>query len=192
LICYLYKLNPNAFAHDEGHYERIEEPSSELEETYRAAYEQRKRILRDVEDFSHFGIFTFIHNYHINWVSEEHGRDATMVQRAMLNILFPQTDSKEIWQEFRNYEPKFQPEPIWQFSRRRYLWAKDQWPNLSDRITTIWTLQDFDLISKDISVELVVAVADGRKQMLVKIPSNPKDVSRGTSKEAIDEIDEEK
>ena len=151
IICYLYKLNPDLFDHGELH-ERIEEPSEELQETYQAAHEQRKQILRDVEDYSHFGIFTFIHNYHINWVSEEHGRDAAVVQKAMLNILFPQTDASVIWQEYCAYEPKVQPELIWQFSRRRYLWAKDQWPNLSDRITTIWTLQDFGLISKDINV----------------------------------------
>jgi hypothetical protein len=187
LICYLYKLEPGLFGHSDEHHERIEEPSSELEATYRAAYDQRDRILRDVEDYSHFGIFTFIHNYHINWVSDEHGRDSAMVQKSMLNILFPQTDSEVIWEEFRAYEPKYQPEAIWQFSRRRYHWAKDQWPNLSDRITTIWTLQDFGLISKDINVETVIAVADGKKQMLVKIPSNPKDDNQDeTKKEAID------
>lgn len=190
IICYLYKLDPMVFEH-EAHHERIEEPSVELQETYQAAFEQRKQILRDVEDYSHFGIFTFIHNYHINWVSEDHGRDASVVQRAMLSILFPQTDSKEIWDEYSAYEPKYQPEPIWQFSRRRYLWAKDQWPNLSDRITTIWTLQDFGLISKDISVETVIAVADGKKQMLVKIPSNPRDDTNDTSKETIDEINKD-
>ncbi|MAU00288.1 MAG: hypothetical protein CL608_24370 [Anaerolineaceae bacterium] len=190
LICYLYKLEPTIFEREAHHHERIEEPSTELQDTYQAAFEQRKQILRDVEDYSHFGIFTFIHNYHINWVSEEHGRNASVVQKAMLSILFPQTDSQEIWEEFRNYKPQIQPEPIWQFSRRRYLWAKDQWPNLSDRITTIWTLQDFGLISKDINVETVIAVADGRKQMLVKIPSNPKEGNNQASKETIDEIDE--
>lgn len=189
IICYLYKLDPVAFVH-ESHHERIEEPSTELQETYQAAFDQRKQILRDVEDYSHFGIFTFIHNYHINWVSEEHGRDASVVQKAMLSILFPQTDSQEIWEEYRNYRPRIQPEPIWQFSRRRYLWAKDQWPNLSDRITTIWTLQDFDLISKDINVETVIAVADGRKQMLVKIPSNPGYKNIQASKETIEEVTE--
>lgn len=192
LICYLYKLDPASFTHEDDHHERIEEPSVELQETYQAAFEQRKRILRDVEDYSHFGIFTFIHNYHINWVSDDHGRDASVVQRAMLSILFPQTDSKEIWEEYCAYEPKYQPEPIWQFSRRRYLWAKDQWPNLSDRITTIWTLQDFGLISKDINVETIIAVADGKKQMLVKIPSNPKGDTSETSKETIEEKDETK
>jgi hypothetical protein len=97
IICYLYKLAPLAFVH-ESHHERIEEPSTELQDTYQAAFDQRKQILRDVEDYSHFGIFTFIHNYHINWVSEEHGRDESVVQKAMLSILFPQTDSQEIWE----------------------------------------------------------------------------------------------
>ena len=174
LICYLYKLDPDLFIHDGDHHERIEEPSTELEDTYRAAYEQRKRILRDVEDYSHFGIFTFIHNYHINWVSDEHGRVAATVQKAMLNILFPLTDPKEIWQEYCAFKPQYQPEEIWQFSRRRYLWAKDQWPNLSDRITTIWTLQDFGLLPKDIDVKTIIAVADGKRQMLVKVPTHPK------------------
>ena len=94
-----------------------------------------------------------------------------MVQKAMLDILFPLTDHDEIWEEYRHFEPKFQPEPIWQFSRRRYVWAKDQWPNLSDRITTIWTLQDFGLIPSDIDVKTVISVADGKRQMQVKIPA---------------------
>ena len=187
LICYLYKINPDQFVHDDPHHERIEEPSEELQATYAAAISQEKRILRDIEDYSHFGIFTFIHNYYINWVSDEHGRGAAVVQKAMLNILFPQTEADVIWEEFSAYEPKVQPEPIWQFSRRRYLWAKDQWPNLSDRITTIWTLQDFGLISRDINVETVIAVADGKQQVLVKIPSNPTDNNDDeTTKKALD------
>ena len=76
-----------------------------------------------------------------------------------------------IWEEYRHFEPEYQPEPIWQFSRRRYVWAKDQWPNLSDRITTIWTLQDFGLIPADIDVKTVISVADGKRQMQVKIPA---------------------
>ena len=90
----------------------------------------------------------------------------------MLNILFPMTDSDEIWQEFQAFEPQHQPEPIWQFSRQRYVQAKDQWPNLSDRITTIWTLQDFGMLPRDIDVRTVITVADGRQRMSVKISSN--------------------
>ena len=115
----------------------------------------------------------FINNYHINWVDEEHGRDAAVVQKAMLDILFPLTAHEEIWQEFQAFKPERQPEPIWQFSRRRYLWAKDQWPNLSDRITTIWTLQDFGLLPADIDVQTVIAVADGSRQMQVQFPAKP-------------------
>ncbi len=88
--------------HDE-HHERIEEPSVELEETYENAYAQREKILRRVEDYSHFGIFMFINNYHINWVDLDHGRDASVVQKAMLDILFPLTDHDEIWEEYRYF-----------------------------------------------------------------------------------------
>ncbi len=170
LVCYLYNVDHHLFAEHDDHHERTEEPSIELEATYQEAYKQRDQILRRIEDYSHFGIFTFINNYHINWVDEEHGRDASVVQKAMLDILFPLTDHDEIWEEYSAYKPQIQPEPIWQFSRRRYVWAKDQWPNLSDRITTIWTLQDFDLLPRDIDVKTVISVADGRRQMHVKIP----------------------
>jgi hypothetical protein len=177
LVCYLYNLDPVLFRSN-GHHDRVEEPSVELEETYRKAYEKRDQILRRIEDYSHFGIFMFINNYHINWVDLDHGRDASVVQKAMLDILFPLTDHDEIWAEYREFEPKYQPEPIWQFSRRRYVWAKDQWPNLSDRITTIWTLQDFGLVPRDIDVKTIITVADGKRQMHVKIPTKPaEDVS---------------
>jgi len=171
LVCYLYNLDPELFREHDEHHEHIEEPSVQLEETYKNAFAQRDKILRRVEDYSHFGIFMFINNYHINWVDLEHGRDASVVQKAMLDILFPLTDHDEIWEEYRHFEPQFQPEPIWQFSRRRYVWAKDQWPNLSDRITTIWTLQDFGLVPADIDVKTVITVADGKRQMQVKIPA---------------------
>jgi len=178
LICYLYNLDSGLFSGNGLHHERIEEPSIELEETYHKAYNQRDQILRRVEDYSHFGIFMFINNYHINWVDLDQGRDAAIVQQAMLDILFPLTDHDEIWEEYRRFEPKFQPEQIWQFSRRRYVWAKDQWPNLSDRITTIWTLQDFGLIPHDIDVKTVISVADGKQQMQVKIAAKSlRDVS---------------
>lgn len=171
LACYLYNLEPDLFQQDDEHHERIEEPSQELEAAYRDAYSQKEQLARRIEDYSHYGIFTFIHNYHINWVDEGHGRDAATVQQAMLDILFPLTEHDQIWQEFVAFEPKFQPEPIWQFSRQRYLWAKDQWPNLSDRITTIWTLQDFGLIPMDIDITTVVAVAEGRQYKTIKIPA---------------------
>ncbi len=185
LVCYLYNVDAALFdtPHHE-HHERIEEPNHDLEETYQNAYNQKKHILRRVEDYSHFGIFMFINNYYVNWVAEEHGRDAAVVQKAMLDILFPLTDHQEIWQEYCAFKPQYMPEPIWQFSRRRYLWAKDQWPNLSDRITTIWTLQDFGLVPKDIDVQTVISVADGRRQMLVKIPTDPASSARSTEEKA--------
>jgi hypothetical protein len=186
LVCYLYNLDPDLFKEHAVLHERIEEPSIELEETYLEAYGQREKILRRVEDYSHFGIFMFINNYHINWVDLEHGRDAAIVQKAMLDILFPLTDHDEIWEEYRHFEPQFQPEPIWQFSRRRYVWAKDQWPNLSDRITTIWTLQDFGLIPLDIDVKTVISVADGKRQMQVKIPAKSSQTKSRETKELDD------
>ncbi len=171
LVCYLYNIDTELFHQRGNHHEHTEEPSLELEASYQNALAQRQKILRRVEDYSHFGIFMFINNYHINWVDLDHGRDASVVQKAMLDILFPLTDHDEIWEEYRHFEPKYQPEPIWQFSRRRYVWAKDQWPNLSDRITTIWTLQDFGLVDADIDVKTVISVADGKRQMQVKIPA---------------------
>ncbi len=187
LVCYLYNVDPSLFntPHEE-HHERIEEPNLDLEDTYQKAYDQKQQILRRVEDYSHFGIFMFINNYHVNWVAEEHGRDAAVVQKAMLDILFPLTAHEEIWQEYRAFKSQYMPEPIWQFSRRRYLWAKDQWPNLSDRITTIWTLQDFGLLPKDIDVQTVISVADGKRQMMVKIPTDPESMERKTEEKGAD------
>jgi hypothetical protein len=177
LVAYIHNIDFDLLhwggkRHD-NHHERIEEPNIGLEKTYQEAYARREALLNEIESYSHFGIFTFIHNYHLNWVDEEHGRDATAVQRAMLNILFPLTDDDEIWAEYQEFEPKRQPEMIWQFSRARYRWAKNQWPNLSDRVTTIWTLQDFDLIPKDVDVKAVVAVAGEQKYKMIKFPSQP-------------------
>jgi hypothetical protein len=182
LVCYLYNVDHKFFEIHDEHHERIEEPSLELEETYTEALNERKKILRRVENYSHFGIFMFIHNYSINWVDTEKGRDETIVQRAMLDILFPLTDHDEIWEEFRAFKPQYFPEPIWQFCRRRYVWAKDQWPNLSGRITTIWTLQDFELISKDIDIDTVISVADGKQKMRVRIPTKPTEKGTWESK----------
>ena len=171
LVAYLYNIDPLFFIEHGQHevHDRVEEPNLALEATYRAAYEQKPEIARRIEDCSHFGIFTFIHNYHLNWVAEELGRDAKVVQQAMVDILFPLTPHEQIWPEYCRFEPKYQPEPIWQFSRQRYLWAKDQWPNLSGRITTIWTLQDFGLLSKEIDVRTVISVANGRQYKVVNI-----------------------
>ena len=111
----------------------------------------------------------FIKNYHLNWVAPEQGRDAAEVQQAMLDILFPLTSHDEIWSEYCAYTPHRQPEDIWQFSRQRYQWAKEQWPNLSGRITTVWTLQDFGLIPKEIDIKMVISVADGKQFQQIKI-----------------------
>ena len=181
LVSYLYNIDAEIMdqSHDD-HHERIEEPNIALEETYREAYGQKEKILRRIEDYSHLGIFMFINNYHLNWVSPETGRDADIVQKAMLDILFPLTDHEVIWQEFQAFQPHQVPEPIWQFSRQRYLWAKDQWPNLSDRITTIWTLQDFGILPEDINVEMVISVANGRQFRAVKLPSTGSEGPRVT------------
>ncbi|RMF02767.1 MAG: hypothetical protein D6768_07450 [Chloroflexi bacterium] len=178
LAYYLYNIDTDLFKfnghrHLEHEHEHIEEPNLELEATYQAAYNQRNQIARRIEDFSHYGIFMFIQNYHVNWIAPDLGRDGSVVQKAMLDMLFPLTPHEEIWEEYCQFKPKRQPEPIWQFSRQRYLWAKDQWPNLSGRITTIWTLQDFNLIPKDIDVKMVITVADGKQYRHVKIHSTP-------------------
>ncbi len=164
LVAYLYNLDPAIFDKKPGHdEERIEEPNLILAEAYERAYAQKEQILRRIERYSHFGIFMFIHNYHVNWISPETGRGPEIVQQAMIDILFPLTPHEKIWAEYQSFKPIRQPEEIWQFSRQRYLWAKDQWPNLSDRITTIWTLQDFGLLPKDIEFDMVVTVANGKQ-----------------------------
>ena len=175
MVGYLYNIDPLLFeqrGHPDDH-ERIEEPNLDLKQTYDDWYNKRDELARHVEDYSHFGIFTFIHNYHLNWVAPEHGRDAAVVQQAMLDILFPLTGHNEIWQEYCAFKPRRLPEEIWQFSRQRYLWAKDQWPNLSGRITTVWTLQDFGLIPKELDVNMVISVADGRQYKLRQIHTSP-------------------
>jgi hypothetical protein len=171
LVYYLYNVDPRLF-NSNGHggeHERIEEPNLYLEEAYQLAYGQQEQITRRIEDYSHFGIFMFINNYHLNWVGPEYGRDAVQVKQAMVDILFPLTDHSTIWAEYCAFKPQRQPEPVWQFSRQRYLWAKDQWPNLSGRITTIWTLQDFGLVPKELDIRMVISVADGKQYRQVKI-----------------------
>ncbi|NPA26922.1 MAG: APC family permease, partial [Chloroflexi bacterium] len=162
LIAYLWRVNPRYFrfqiwpkgakpsgwAHEEE--EHTEEPSLLLQEAYERAYARQEEILQSIERYSHAGIFAFIQNYYFSWLAPERGRTAAIVQQAMLKILFPATPFEQIWQEFRGYRHQPLPEPIWQFGRQRYRWAKDQWPNLSDRITTVWTLQDFGQLPQDL------------------------------------------
>lgn len=155
------------YGHD--HHERYEEPSVELEETYQAAYSMKEDLFDRIEYYSHYGIFTFIEKYHANWINLERGRDAATVQQAMLDILFPMTGHEEIWDEYRSFHWEKLHEEVWQFSRERYRWAKDQWPNLSDRITTVWVLQDFDLIPAEVDVEMVISVSAENKLRRVGI-----------------------
>ena len=178
LVTHLYHLAPDIFEHDAGHGdERIEEPNLILEEAYERAYNQKDEILERIEEYSHFGIFMFIHNYHVNWVANETGRGPEVVQQAMIDILFPLTPHDEIWAQYRAFKPVRKADDIWQFSRQRYLWAKDQWPNLSDRITTIWTLQDFGLVPQDVDFDMVITVANGKQFRRVKVHTNLPEVT---------------
>ncbi len=154
LISYTHDILPITWEETrEAHYhgERFEEPSLRLEEAYWEACGKENEIMATVEHFSHYGIFTFVNKYCHNWVSDN--RDIEAVQREMLKVLFPRTRLDTVWIEFQSYQWTHQPEEVWQFVRKRYQWAKDQWPNLSGRVTTIWTLQDLGII--DISGELV-------------------------------------
>jgi hypothetical protein len=144
--------------HDgEHHHEDLPEPSLPLEGSKQRAMAQREHVLKTVEHYSHYGIFTFIHKYSHNWESPK--RDQKTVERAMVRALFPNTPFDEVWTEFEHYEWKRIPEDIWQFCRLRYQWAKDQWPNLSDQITTIWTIQDLlDHVNGEKTVEKFVTL----------------------------------
>ncbi|MBI1281228.1 MAG: hypothetical protein GC179_24085 [Anaerolineaceae bacterium] len=171
LVRYLHNVNPalvNGHS-DNGHDERVKEPSSDLELTYEKAYAERDHLLDQIEYYSHYGIFTFIFNYHRNWVDLDYGRDEFMVQQAMLDILFPLTPHDEIWAQYNAFEPQHLPESIWQFSRERYRWAKDQWPNLNGRLTTIWTLQELGLLPNEVDVKTIIAVAGGKQFKMVKV-----------------------
>ena len=193
LIGYLYNLDSSFYEHshadhgEEDHHDDIEEPSVELEATHREAYAKKDEIAAQIEKYSDFGVFMFINNYHRNWVDPEHGRDEKVVQQAMLDILYANVEHDVIWDRFGAFEPTHMEDPIWQFSRSRYLWAKDQWPNLSDRITTIWTLQDFGLIPMDVDVRTVVSVADGRSFKKIKIPTKSTNGDLATEKGDLDE-----
>lgn len=162
LVSYTHNVHPSYFSKDSDEHqhvdEHIREPSLDLEEIYDSIMAQSTQLIADIERYSHYGIFTFIDKYYHNWVNHKGGRDAAAVQRAMLTILFPLTDPDQIWNEFQSYTWDKQPEAVWQFSRKRYQWAKDQWPNLSDRITTVWTLQDLGLIPEEIDITMIIAV----------------------------------
>lgn len=163
LISYTHNIAPEYWNHQDNHHDEEEhaEPSMALQETYDQARSQDDEVLGTIESYSHYGIFTFIDKYCINWINEK--RDRTEVQRVMLRALFPMTPLEKVWEEFQNYKWEQQPEPVWQFSRERYRWAKDQWPNLSDRVTTIWTLQDLGLIEEQDTDKILDALVASRR-----------------------------
>lgn len=163
LITYVYNLDADAFetSSEEAQYaddDHAHEPSQDLETTYNKFFYARDEIYGKIEDYSHYGIFTFIDKYCYNWINDEHGRDASEVQKAMITLLFPLTDDELIWERFQKYRWTYQPEAVWQFCRERYTWAKDQWPNLSARLTTIWTLQELGLIPDEIDIKTVISI----------------------------------
>ena len=162
LIVAAYNLHPQAFeiSREEAQYEDDipHEPSLDLEATYDQYFNAGDNILNQIETYSNYGIFTFIDKYYANWVSEEHGRDAAEVQRAMISLLFPLDDEEELWRQYQKYVWRQLPEDFWQFCRERYTWAKDQWPNLSGRLTTIWTLQEMGLIPDEIDITTVISI----------------------------------
>ncbi len=159
LISYTHNVSPEYLnGNGSNGHEHLPEPSMSLDEVYQSIFEQSDALIADIEYYSHYGIFTFIDKYYHNWVNHQHGRGPDTVQQAMISILFPLTDREMIWEEFQQYKWLKQPEPIWQFSRKRYQWAKDQWPNLSGRITTIWTLQDLGMVPEDVDLAAVLAI----------------------------------
>lgn len=144
LVSHQHLLKSEYWHKTKEHYEHNPEPSEDLEEAYEVAFADRERILADIEYYSHYGIFTFVQKYHANWVNEHRSQET--VEQAMLKLLFPMTPFDDVWRQYQQYEWIKIPEEVWQFCRKRYQWAKDQWPNLSDPITTIWTLQDLGML----------------------------------------------
>jgi len=195
LVGYIKNIRPEYFhiGEDNGHHERIQEPSLELEAAYQNAYSRRDELLAEIESYSHFGIFMYIDKYHQNWVAHDKGRDPATVQQAMLDLLFPLTEHDVIWKEYQEYNWHKVPESIWQFSRERYQWAKSQWPNLADRITTIWTLQDFGLIPDEVDVTMIVSstMNDLRKvEIHTHGPDENEESEEETQDDSIDENEE--
>ncbi len=149
LICHLYDILPSNWGETHEaitHGDPIEPGNLPLQAAFKDAIAKRQELLKRIEDYSHFGIFTYVNNYSFNWVSEE--RDIETVQRAMIKLLFHRSEFTEIWGDFANYQIIQQPEEIWQFARQRYQWAKEQWPNIGSRLITIWALQDLGIIQE--------------------------------------------
>ncbi len=162
LISYTYDILPVTWLETEEahhHGEHFEEPSEKLEAAYWAAYQRREEVMDTIEHYSHYGIFTFIDKYSHNWVGL--GRNERDVQREMIRALFPLTPLDEVWEEFESFDWSKQPEDIWQFARQRYVWAKEQWPNISGRITTLWTLEDLGLL-KDADPQVIERILTPR------------------------------
>ena len=193
LATHIYGLDPDAFALQkmEAEYDDdiAHEPSVDLEATYHKYYDARDEVLNKIESYSHYGIFTFIDKYYANWVNEEHGRDAADVQRAMISLLFPLTDDDIIFAQFQRYEWEKQPEEVWQFCRERYSWAKDQWPNLSGRLTTVWTLQELGLIPDELDIKTIISVNARNDLREVKIHTHGRDLLERDAAET--DIDDE-
>ena len=162
LVTHVYSLEKDAFELQrmEAEYDDdiAHEPSKELDDTYFKYFNARAEIIAKIESYSHYGIFTFIDKYYANWVNEEHGRNGADVQRSMISLLFPLTDDDLIFEQFQQFKWEQQPEAIWQFCRERYSWAKDQWPNLSGRLTTVWTLQELGLIPDEVDIKTIISV----------------------------------
>ncbi len=162
LVGFLYGISSELWAYPEEteigfeQDQHLPEPSSELEETFEMWYHAREEVLAAIEKYSHYGIYTFVDKYYQNWVNQN--RDAAIVQRAMLKALFINDNLEEVWDEYQRFEFNRYPEEIWQFCRIRYQWAKDQWPNLSDRITTIWTMQDLGILTEKNHEEILARI----------------------------------
>ena len=191
LVTHVYSLDAHAFELQrmEAEYDddQAHEPSAELDATYFKYFDGRDDILNRIESYSHYGIFTFIEKFYANWVSEEHGRDASEVQRAMISLLFPLTDDDLIFEQFQQYNWEKQPEEVWQFCRERYSWAKDQWPNLSSRLTTIWTLQELGIIPDEFDIKTIISVNARNDLREIRIHTHGPDASVTLSKVKMDE-----
>ena len=76
MISFLYNIDEVHFEHEhDEHDHHIEEPSQELQETYEQALGLEDEIAEKIEWYSRVGIFTFINNYHLNWISDESHQD---------------------------------------------------------------------------------------------------------------------
>ena len=173
LVTHVYNLEQDAFELQkiEAQYDDdlAHEPSVDLEATYDKYFNARDEIISRIESYSHYGIFTFIDKYYANWVNDEHGREAADVQKSMISLLFPLTDDEVIFLQFQKYKWEKQPEAIWQFCRERYSWAKDQWPILSGRLTTVWTLQEVGLIPDEVDIKTIISVNARNELREIKI-----------------------